>query len=126
MALDNCPDVANHAQFNYGNEKERLGFPDGDELGNTCHEDDHNDGVINLNDDCLLTYNPKQRNDDRDGVGDRCNDALIEDCGVALNYELIEEAPSTAKQTATPRRRSPRAPATPARSIRSSSSAKKP
>jgi len=43
-AVDNCPFVANSAQFNY----------DGDAQGDLCDADDDNDTILDIDDDCAL------------------------------------------------------------------------
>jgi hypothetical protein len=66
--IDNCPGVYNPDQLNL----------DGDGKGNLCDDDDDDDGVIDLLDNCPLLANPmvdgKQLDQDRDQVGDACDE----------------------------------------------------
>ena len=90
--IDNCPDIINADQLNSDRRNERRpGFPAGDGLGDACDDDDDNDGILDADDNCLLTYNPEQRDLDGDEVGDRCDEQLLEDCGGCLIYELSNE-----------------------------------
>lgn len=69
---DNCLDHPNPRQRNL--DREILG-PDGDGIGDACDDDLDNDGVFDGLDNCPLRRNRDQRDADRDGVGDVCEDA---------------------------------------------------
>ncbi len=62
--VDNCPETFNPEQLD----------SDGDEIGNSCDEDDDNDGVIDEDDNCPYDANPEQENADGDIFGDVCDD----------------------------------------------------
>jgi gliding motility-associated-like protein len=51
-----------------------FGDNDLDEIKDNCDVDDDNDGVIDIEDNCPLTYNPDQADNDNDGFGDVCDD----------------------------------------------------
>ncbi len=46
---------------------------DGDGLGDLCDEDDDNDGILDVNDNCILVANSDQMDSDCDSVGDVCD-----------------------------------------------------
>ncbi|MQP53658.1 gliding motility-associated C-terminal domain-containing protein, partial [Flavobacterium sp. LMO9] len=50
------------------------GDNDNDGIKDNCDDDDDNDGVIDIDDNCPLTYNPDQADNDNDGFGDVCDD----------------------------------------------------
>ena len=50
------------------------GDNDNDGIKDNCDDDDDNDGVIDIDDNCPLTYNPDQADNDNDGLGDVCDD----------------------------------------------------
>lgn len=79
-ACDNCPDVSNFNQNDQNNngvgnacEEEACDDINRDGFCEDWERDDDDDGVANLNDNCRLTENPDQADDDRDGVGDACD-----------------------------------------------------
>ena len=89
MPIDNCPEVVNPGQVNTDRDYEgRPSFPLGDEQGDACDVDDDNDGVNDQVDNCPRTYNPNQQDLDQDGLGDRCELGLLDQCGGCLVYEL--------------------------------------
>ena len=66
--IDNCPGVYNPEQLDL----------DGDLKGNQCDDDDDNDNIIDLLDNCPEVANPmiegKQLDQDRDQIGDACDE----------------------------------------------------
>ena len=66
--IDNCPSIANSDQANH----------DGDVNGDVCDEDDDNDGILDLSDDCALgnfTWTSSMATDhDNDGCADLTED----------------------------------------------------
>ena len=50
------------------------GDNDLDGIKDNCDDDDDNDGVIDIDDNCPLTYNPNQADYDIDGLGNVCDD----------------------------------------------------
>jgi len=59
---DNCPDVSNSDQADWNMNG----------IGDAC-EDLDNDGVIDLEDNCINVSNPYQDDVDNDGIGDECD-----------------------------------------------------
>ncbi|MEO0038852.1 MAG: hypothetical protein RIQ59_2063 [Bacteroidota bacterium] len=60
-----------------------AGDNDIDGLKDNCDVDDDNDGVLDVNDNCPLTFNPGQADNDLDGLGDLCdsdddNDGILD------------------------------------------------
>jgi Thrombospondin type 3 repeat len=47
---------------------------DGDSLGDECDQDDDNDGVLDVDDNCRLEANSDQSDLDGDGAGDICDE----------------------------------------------------
>ena len=47
---------------------------DFDGIKNNCDDDDDNDGVLDVNDNCILQFNPDQNDFDEDGLGNACDD----------------------------------------------------
>lgn len=47
---------------------------DGDGLIDACDDDDDNDGILDVFDNCPLVANPNQMDNDGDGSGDACDD----------------------------------------------------
>jgi len=43
-------------------------------MGDVCDDDDDNDGILDVNDNCPLTPNADQADSDNDGIGDVCED----------------------------------------------------
>ena len=90
--IDNCPDTPNPDQLNTDKMNERrAGRPMGDRFGDVCDDDDDNDGFEDLQDNCEIDHNPAQIDQDRNGVGDRCEPNFIEACGGCSIYEVIDE-----------------------------------
>ena len=50
-----------------------FGDNDLDGIKDNCDADDDNDGVIDIDDNCPITYNPDQADNDNDGLGDVCD-----------------------------------------------------
>lgn len=48
---------------------------DGDGEDDNCDEDDDNDGILDVDDNCPLTANDDQADDDGDGIGNVCDDS---------------------------------------------------
>ena len=82
---DNCWKVANGAddpapdgnQADTDNDCDDEGPPPygvNPACGNACDDDDDNDGLDDLVDNCPWTYNPDQLNSDTDGIGNACDD----------------------------------------------------
>lgn len=46
---------------------------DGDQFPDCVDDDDDNDGVLDVDDNCPLVYNPDQADTDGDGIGDACD-----------------------------------------------------
>jgi len=63
--VDNCPDTPNTDQLDG-----LLGLQDG--IGDACDDDDDNDGVPDVDDNCVLVPNPDQLDTNGDGEGDAC------------------------------------------------------
>ena len=62
---DNCPNIANSNQSNR----------DGDQSGDVCDDDDDNDTVLDVDDDCPLGFDNWPSNATNDYDGDGCKDA---------------------------------------------------
>jgi len=67
--VDNCIDTYNPDQTNTD------GLDDG---GDACDDDDDEDGVLDGDDNCPLTANPGQEDVDSDGVGDACDQCVLD------------------------------------------------
>ena len=50
---------------------------DGDAFGDACDNDDDNDGIGDLDDNCPLVANPDQEDFDNDGIADVCDPTSI-------------------------------------------------
>jgi len=61
---------------------------DGDLLGDTCDDDDDNDGIGDVEDNCPLTPNIDQSDFDLDGEGDACDGD-----GVPIDLDLCPASP---------------------------------
>ena len=66
MPIDNCPDVDNPDQINTDSES-------GDLLGDDCDDDDDQDGILDLIDNCPLIQNRGQEDADQNGQGNACD-----------------------------------------------------
>jgi len=91
--IDNCPGVYNPEQLNL----------DGDDKGNQCDDDDDNDEIIDILDNCPLVANPmvdgKQLDQDRDLLGDACDERF---CFVVYSDEANCLDPQESLQVYTP------------------------
>ena len=81
--IDNCPFIANSAQANY----------DGDANGDICDEDDDNDGVLDLLDDCALGNLTWVAAEMGIGYFDLTEDVDDDNDGILDVDELFEERP---------------------------------
>jgi hypothetical protein len=93
-SVDNCPSVANFDQVNtdagdqdgdgregedavdgVDNDGDTLvdEDPPGDAKGDACDDDDDNDTIADVDDNCPLVSNPDQTDTDSDGQGDACD-----------------------------------------------------
>ncbi|MCI5120005.1 MAG: hypothetical protein D3908_02200 [Candidatus Electrothrix sp. AUS4] len=64
---DNCPLIPNSDQSDVDN----------DGIGDSCDDDNDNDGIINEQDNCPLADNPGQEDSDNDGIGDACDEYIV-------------------------------------------------
>lgn len=69
-SVDNCERAFNPLQEN----NDAANEPEGERLGDVCDEDDDDDLVYDVFDNCQRVSNPDQLDSDRDGVGDVCDD----------------------------------------------------
>jgi Zn-dependent metalloprotease len=84
-AGDNCPAVRNTNQMDSdsdltGDACDSCPYAydspfdtDGDGINNACDDDDDNDGVLDVSDNCPTVKNPNQQDLDGDGVGAKCD-----------------------------------------------------
>jgi hypothetical protein len=69
---------------------------DGDDDNPPPDEDNDNDGILDIDDNCHLDYNPTQEDNDNDGIGDVCDDddddgVLDIDDNCHLDYNPAQE-----------------------------------
>jgi gliding motility-associated-like protein len=69
-----------------------------DGIKDNCDDDDDNDGVLDVNDNCPLVFNPDQGDNDNDGLGDFCDDDddndgildTVDNCSLVYNADQID------------------------------------
>jgi gliding motility-associated-like protein len=70
-----------------------FGDNDSDGIKDNCDDDDDNDGVLDVNDNCPLIANANQADNDHDGLGDVCDDDddndgipdTVDNCSITYN-----------------------------------------
>jgi gliding motility-associated-like protein len=75
-----------------------FGDNEKDGIKDNCDDDDDNDGVLDVNDNCPLVSNPDQGDNDQDGMGDTCdndddNDGIldtVDNCPLVANTDQAD------------------------------------
>ena len=68
---------------------------DTDGIGDVCDPDLDGDGVLNQVDNCVMTANADQKDENQDGIGDACQDFTgIPDIGRGTGYQFFQNYPN--------------------------------